>query len=432
MHKWYGYDLIERAKNFNIDFKAFERYAVENASFFMDLYDLKNSILSDLDEAEEITNHQVLKTVFDEVFTLIFDNLEGFSPFKAQPSLYTSIYEACLFVSLCMFLNKSNRIKGSSLSPFTYEHSIKNYKEKKSPNYCPIEYPSDILKREADKLRKSRNRKLSERPVYDKRTQWSGMSADLAYEWALFFPFDLDIIKDYNLIFEWVSQQNFSFEEFKISQATLKRIGNLYNGINQTLRAEKKEEYMENLEKSYKKIDSSLHKLKYSDYLVLQRLLLSYIGKNEKYYGINIYRLEKRLKPYIIVNEVKGLLKCRDDQGKNDFLYKSVIMSDICFPKLYQELSNFPVSDVSFYTRCFLSLQNYVVHSIILVIDELVEKGGLKEDWELFLINTINEMTEKVFYNPNQIDYTVIPGSQEAFMKILSAPVVHLYRSLSF
>lgn len=169
---------------------------------------------------------------------------------------------------------------------------------------------------------------------------------------------------------------------------------------------------MENLEKSYKKIDSSLHKLKYSDYLVLQRLLLSYIGKNEKYYGINIYRLEKRLKPYIIVNEVKGLLKCRDDQGKNDFLYKSVIMSDICFPKLYQELSNFPVSDVSFYTRCFLSLQNYVVHSIILVIDELVEKGGLKEDWELFLINTINEMTEKVFYNPNQIDYTVIPGSQ--------------------
>lgn len=40
--------------------------------------------------------------------------------------------------------------------------------------------------------------------------------------------------------------------------------------------------------------------------------------------------------------------------------------------------------------------------------------------------NILYELTEKVFYNPAEIDYTTLPESQDAFIKILSAPVQDL------
>lgn len=160
--------------------------------------------------------------------------------------------------------------------------------------------------------------------------------------------------------------------------------------------------------------------------MTLQKILLSYIDEDKKYYGINIYRLEKELKPYIITNEVNHLLKCKNSMEEYDFLSKSVIMSDICFPKLYNAFGAQHVSCTSYYTKIFLVFQDYIVRSCLLIIDEFIETGYLGENWEYTICKAINKITQSVFYDPKEIEYTIDPKSQEKFAQILSAPVENL------
>lgn len=244
---WYGYELVERAKNFFIDYKAFERHAVDNAIFYMDLYDLKNCMVSDLNEMKEQTNEQTLEFVFSEIFQFITDFNDKFTCFNRESSFYTSAYEACLFTSLCMFLNKTRRIKGESLNQFVLENSLYPYNDKNSEYYSPDVKSSDILMAEGNKLRKARNRRLSERHTYANRSQWASMPMDSEHEWALYCIFEN---KEFHLQREWALQHNLTWEEFKAAKDTLKRIGNLYNEINETLKTEKDAEYIDRIKKA--------------------------------------------------------------------------------------------------------------------------------------------------------------------------------------
>ena len=142
---------------------------------------------------------------------------------------------------------------------------------------------------------------------------------------------------------------------------------------------------------------------------------------------MNIYRLERELRLYIITNEVKKLLQCKDQAEEIDILRKSILLNDIHFPKLYQAFSN--LSDVKYTAFCanrFSCFIDLVVSSSRLIIDELIEKSFFGEDWENMFLDTIDKMTESVFYDPKQFDYTVTPGSQEKFKKVISAPVCEL------
>lgn len=187
------------------------------------------------------------------------------------------------------------------------------------------------------------------------------------------------------------------------------------------------EEYKARLETAYKKFSSKLKKLKYENYLELQRVIIEHIYQDTSYYGMNIYRLEKESRPYITSHEVKALLESSSPNEEKNILMKSSILSGICFPKLYNDFASFSNPWYSWFcAQSFSLFQELIVFSSHLIFDELIEKDYFGKKWEAFFLKTINDLTEKVFYNPNDIDFIAVPEAQDKFMQILADPVHNL------
>lgn len=408
-------EFVDRAQKFHWNVELIKKQIAGNEFYFRMLYSLKKDIVNELDETGKLREKQVLEKVFLEIynFAIRYDEqfiifAEGVDPFVQGVHVHESVYEACFFTVLCMFLHDTKRIDGKSLRRFVYDNSLEYYNDKKSPNYFPFDSSSsDKLLNEESTLRKTRNRRLSDRPVYNKRTEWSAMSKDSEHEWTYYYI--LEVIGD---------------EE----KDTFKRINVLYNDIKKIVETDGDGGYEIQPEKAYKKFLSKLKKLKYENYLKMQESILEHIYENDNYYGMNIYRFEKELKLYIVTYEVKCLLDCEDEDDEKDILVKSIILKDIHYPKVYKDFASF--SDLPLiqeYTQVFNIFQNMVIISYNLVMDELIEKGYFGENWEKLFLDMINGMTESVFYDPKKIDYTVAPGSQEKFMEILDAPVRTLF-----
>ncbi len=415
------YHLIERGKNFYWDFESFETSAIERKAFYIELCQFKNSVTPNLWRLRN-SRSQMLTSLFSEIYGFVSRYYEQFTYFLMGSPLSGNMSEACLFTTLCWFLNKTKRLKGKSLNKFIYDNSLYSFNDKNSIEYCFPDQYSDFLNSKASTLRKRRHRHLSSRPVYDERSQWSAMPKDSEYEWNLYHILVDDAPPD--IKYKWISEHNLSPEEFDIIQDTFKRIGNLYKDIEKALETEKGDDYKDKLLNAYKKFTSKLKKLKYENYLELQKMILSYISEEPKYLGINTYRFEKEFKLCIITNEINSLLYCETDGEKDKILTRSVILKDICFPKLYKDLFDISFDDeLVFCVEHFPDFMNITVSSCCLVIDELIEHGFMGDDWEIVFLNLLNEMTEHVFYNPKEIDFSITPKSQEKFMELLSAPV---------
>lgn len=413
-HLWK--ELIERKKNFHGNFEVCEQQPAGNEGFYLALYDLKIDIIAGLDKKSELNGEQILATVFFQIFNFVIrQHFESIIFIKDSP-LHDNVYKACLFTTLCMFLHDTKRIKGMSLQEFLYEHSPRMYSKKSSKYYFntrKIKVPhgydkiksmgNDLIKNEETTLRQTRHRLLKSRPVYVKKPEWSAISKDLEHEWTLYYGLDND------------------------KQDTFKRIGNLYNGIYKEIHSPIDNCYQDRLAAAYKKFYSKLKKIKYEKFLEMQKAILKHICENNRYYGMNIYRFEKELRLFSITNDVNLLLNCNSEVERHILLENSVIMNDIYFPKVYKDFSTLsPLSLISDPARCskiFLTFMDYVVGSSRLIIDELVEKGYLGEDWENLFLTMINKMVEEVFYDPKQIDYSVTPKSQELFIEVITAPV---------
>jgi len=67
-------------------------------------------------------------------------------------------------------------------------------------------------------------------------------------------------------------------------------------------------------------------------------------------------------------------------------------------------------------------LENIVI-SNCLIIDELVEKGIFRTNWKQLFCGILNAKTEKVFYAPANLDFTVTKESQTEYEAFLAAPV---------
>lgn len=423
--RWH--ELIGRAKHFRGDDELFKKQALENEVFYMALYDLKENLIAGLGKIGELNRQQILERVFLEVFNFVTRQYSGFAVFCKNKILYEHVFEACFFTTLCIFINGTKRIKGISLRRFLYEYSPNQYNfkgsndVKRSKCYFDYDYPEKdslgftYIEKEETTLRQMRYRLLSTRTAYDKRPEWAALRVDSKYEWAFLYvlnDLDQDLLDVY------------------------KRIGNLYNDINAALHAYKTSptdrEHHDRLEDAFMKFTSKLKKIKYAKFLGLQKEILLYICNNKSHYGMNMYRFERKLRLYNITSEVKRLLEAKDAAEESNIIKKAVILNNLHFPKLYQDFSDFPdLRDTAFCSNIFSLLMDFVVGSSRLIIDELVEKGFLGEDWEKFFLDTINEMTERVFYNPMQIDYTIAPGSQEQFNEFISAPVRDLlFRSV--
>lgn len=345
----------------------------------------------------------LLETLFAEIYTATTMSDLHFTYFIKGGPLYNNVYKVCFFTSLCMFLHESTRLSAKPLRQFIYDHSPEQYNERTSNNFCPPDHPSDNLLNDTTLLRKQRHRILSSRPVYNKRKEWSAMAVDSEYEWS------------YKYVIENRTDTLYD---------TYKRMGNLYKDINDVLNLEPNSDSKENLKKAYKKFLSKLAKIKYENYLELQKDVLDYSSKNDKYYGINLYRIEKRLRPYLTTQEVNQMLACETIADEEDILAKSAILKEICFPKVYNDLATLAyISDIEKWSARFHILHSFIIPISCLFFDESVDNKGLGEDWEAFLCKKINELAKEVLYTPKDIDYTVTPKSQEKYMRLLSVAV---------
>lgn len=397
------YEMIERTQNFRWNTERIIKAAEENAAPFINLHSIKKKIIaiSSMRLICEQSDSKKIKCLFTQIYDSLANQRPEYKLFSNPPSLKDKVFDACFFTALCTFLDSSKRIKGKSLRTFVEDNHPNEFGKPDSPYY---RNPQE-KERAIESLRKSRNRQLTTGNVYYKHSQWQAVTKDVEYEWIFYYTIDDfdDIVRD-----------------------TFKRFGNLYNDINKVIDADMDHEYCENLQKAYKKFQSKLSKIKYENYFKLIKAILSHIAKNKEYYGLNIYRLERRLRPYIISEDVKKLLACQSVDEENEYLLKILVLKNIHFPKLYADFITLPLKTINWCALEFPLFLQDISAASCLILDALVEEEIFGADWEKSFLKIINEMTEKVFYRPSDIDFTVSLGSQEIFEELLRSPVLEI------
>lgn len=416
-------EIAEREKNF---FNSELPSTDEEKWYYINLQFLADNIIANVVnkmQKQTYSEAEILQVVFAGVYNYVMDRNKEYSKI-----LYKILYEnqdafdACFFMSLCMFLYDTKRLKGMSLRKFLYEHSQMGYNDKESPNYFDFEsrsrefrdskgdkpgVSSDLILGEETTLRKYREHLLDKRPVYHDSSEWSAIRKVSEHEWTLY------------------PQLGGTDTEL---QDTEKRIRNLYNDVNKALACEKDENYISNLDAAAKKCRSKIKKLQYKRYLKLIQYFFEHIKKDKTCYGINLYRLEKELKPYRITSDVNALVNCNDIEAER-VIQQAMVMENIVFPKLYKYFANLP--DISYTQICaniFWLFMNEAVHASRLIIDKFVEAGTFGEDWEQLFLKTTNELAETVLYDPSEINDSITPKSQQEFEKYLFESVDLLIR----
>jgi len=415
-------ELAERTNNFHGEHKSFIKNAHEYESFFSELDWIRKTILVDLDKHYWLDREQTLKMVFKRVYNFVIMQNPKYEIFGSDWPYYDDtddIFEACMFTALCMFIHHSKKIKGIRDKNFLYKYSSYEYTKKGTPWYFDFDYPEkdsvgfETFTREAQSFRKMRERLFENRAVKIERIEWSATASSSEHEWSFYYVLsnlDEDLADTY------------------------KRIGNLYNGVSAALKFAD-DGYFEKLDKAYKSFTNKLKKIKYEKFLELQHEILAHICENETHYGINIYRFEKLLRFWNIGYEMTRLLDCKcaaDEESR--VLETSVRLNNVWFPSVYKKFASIESYDeMGVYALLFGRLMNQVVGASRLILDEFVEEGifGTDGEWETLFLDTINQMTEKVFYNPREISSDLgfeSPEAQEAFQRVLDAHVNHAIR----
>lgn len=406
----YVEDELRKEKNPLID--ILPPISPETEEFLHEMEGISEWIVTDIENFPGLADKQILKMVFTRTYDLVFSEF-----FDSEPIHDDAVFEACFFTSLCMFLHHSKRVSGKSIRKFIYDNSPNDYNILGSESHFDfnerglpgkemdeeLRFRKDKGKILTDKLMVGKGEYIDNRKVYIKRPQGEAIPADTEHEWNLFWLLEVldDDLRD-----------------------TYKRIGNLYKDVLKDPGSPDDKGYGDRLEYSYKRFMNKLKQIKYDKFLKLQEVILSHICEDERYRGMNIYRFEKQLRLRNITYEVNRLLDCRDEAEENNILTKSVLLNGIHFPKVYQDFSNLDdPAQIALCAETFISFMNLVVSSCRLLLDEFVGKNYFRDDWETLFLNTINEMTDRVFYNPDEIDFTVKPGSQKMFEKVISAPV---------
>lgn len=302
------YEIAKRAKNYRWNVQDIESAVAEDDSYFFHLEIIKDDII-EFSKSELISGmarQEALHRIFLQMYRTI--RLPGIGRrFYDDPSLSRSVYEVCFFSALCSYLNATKRIEGMSLRDFVLHYAPEEFDRQESLNYR-----TNLWDDESDRLRKARNRLLANGEVYIKNIRGAAIPKDAIHEWCFLY------------------ELNKTSEDV---QGTFKRMGNLYNGINQALDTKKDDGYISRLDAAYKKFLSKLGKIKYEKYLDLQKEILSHINKDKKYYGLNMYRLERRLNPYTIMSEVKKLSACKSEDETAEFLVKFAMASGAVLAK---------------------------------------------------------------------------------------------------
>lgn len=358
-----------------------------------------------------------------------------------DPKIIHSIYKACAFTGLIMFLHITRYVKSDIIREYIknmsqlYENLSSELKEQHSTD-------------DAVTMRQYIKRLNDTRMHPRKHTEGTTFTDSMKYEWKLYF-----LLKN---------------GENDILADTFKRLGNLLNDIRPVLRKYGDKDELSNvdaasaygeIEYAFKKYQSKLHKIKYNNYLDLIRVICDHIESDKSYYGNNIYRLEKELFPYVLTHNVDRFLK----NSKDDlFSMKLTILNSVTYSKLYDQLINVEnIEELPKYVALLsVILDDFTVWACYMlddILDEMVNrkiekdykerkpkeknrnkteecsekkecKKKERERWIDFLKNDAYKRAQSVFYSPEEIIWVTEERSQEAFEKCLTYPILEEIR----
>lgn len=310
-------DLLDREQNFH---DKDEWNIPEDNLFLAEFEGLYKSLEN---EVPKLSRDSGLQLIYSRTYNFLVGLDFAFAIFARNTSLYQTIFDVCMFMGLSMFLHNTKRIRGVPFSQYVYAHSCIGFSDKNSTSY--IEHNgawkqgerTAALDSHETTMRQFRHRLFKSRPVDNRRPEWSAIPKSSEHEWQLYFDYvDADGKADPQL------------------RDTLKRIKNLYNGVNTAIHSSKDAGYKKRLEDA-------------CDAFSLQFMLFS---------------------------------------------------------------------------ASFIWLSR-------LLIDKLVEDGYLGENWEALFLEGINSLATRVLYDPTSIDYSVKPGTQEAFEMLLTVQVKAVVKS---
>lgn len=391
------YNIAKRTNNFYINYDSSDENLQQNKTEFVELNKVLDHITTYLLKYSEEENSQKLKYAFSDIYDFVIDNNPSFSNLNSlliykNTALDSKIFDAFFFTALCEFINSNKKIKGKPLNRFLKDNS---------------ENPEISI--EEENLRQTRYRTLNSKEVYVERVRGEAISKDSEHEWSLYLELE--------------KPENADLYD------TYKRFKNLYKDILNKISLYNENHDSEEIKKAYMKFFSKLKKIKYANFLDFNKFALAHICKDKTYYGINIYRLEKEMNLFKITYEVNRLSACKNDEERKSILFNAVILNKIYYPKIYenfisllseQDSENQLLSNVNLIQEFNNALVD-VVFYFLLVVDYLIDYEFLDEKWEYSFLNTINEMAEKVFYNPDEINYDILPDSQENFVQFLDS-----------
>jgi len=419
-------DLIEREKNFvgELEWDTTDKELLE---------EMEELYLTLKEDSYRLDKASVLRLIYSDTYDFVVTFDPTFQIFERGNYLYEAVFEACMFTGLCMFMQSTKKIKGTALSQYIYKYSPLGFSDENSPNYFKHEgawkegEKNELIDYTESNLRQYNHRSHKSRLVNIPRPEWNGMPEPSEYEYLLFF----DIVDP-------------SGKADSKKRGTFKRLKNLHNDVINAISSQEDDKYGVRLERAWEKFQSKLHKLKYEDYLDLCQFFIEHI-KNENggtegkqtHYGINLYRLEKELGIYEITNNVNSFLKCKNEQGEidkekeMDILIKSIFLKGIPFPQVRDDIFYYnPLKDVGFISQMFWDFMTHLIRISRLIVDKFVDDwilddeslddGNLDDNWVTLFWKEINGMAEQVLYNPEDVDFSVEPGSQDVFEGLLA------------
>ena len=255
-------------------------------------------LLEDINFQEVDGKEDILRSFFSRVYDFVILQNDDYSLLDNNMVIYEDAFDVCFFMSLCMFLYETKRLKGKSLRKFIYDHSPRGYNIKGSPNYFDYESmsrnfresnsdkpegSSTLINSDDAKLRQFQKRLRVQRPVHHDSTEWSAMRMVSEHEWTLHFFMneenDLEPSKDDDE--ETKKELERQANERKRIRDTYKRIRNLYTDIYKAINSKMDDKYIERLDTAAEKYCSTLNKLQYEHYLELGKFCLDYISKEK-------------------------------------------------------------------------------------------------------------------------------------------------------
>jgi hypothetical protein len=326
-------------------------------------------------------------------------------PHYLNRQIYHETLQACFLTSLCDFLEKTTRKES-----LTYRQFVESQQNFSLFEESWLTAKDEIrLESETDRLKHWRCRLFKAKGNPRFRDKWHAIPLSAERSLSTVYP-----------VLFGAEGEDLDY----------RRIGRLYNAVYEALKSPKDENFQNKLNAACEKSLRLIEKFKYENYLGSSKCFFEKIRQDKKYYGATFYYFEKAHRTYAITSEVNSLLDAEDEDEIIRILMNSVGLKDIHFTALYNAFGF--IDDCDDLIQCVLAFKFLVVQTVNasrLILDELIDKGyfGGKNEWYDLFLDSLNKMAEKVFYDPNSIDYSIKPGAQKCFETILFTPVFMHY-----